>query len=428
MTPAGEPGRGTMHIGKPSVEGTHVGETQAAVIGGGPAGLVAALALAHAGVPTVLVARHDASRGHDCDGAAGNLADNRTTALLDSSVAMLDRLGIWDSCRGNAAPLRTLRIADDTRRLWRAPEVCFEAAEIGLEAFGWNIANAHLVSALWARTGDMPGLAHVNGEAQAIDIHNDSVTIRPTDGPPLRCRIVIGADGRNSICRAAAGISVTSRAIPQTALTFTLKHTRAHHDVSTEFHTEEGPFTLVPLPGLRSSLVCVVSTAAAQWLEALDGDTLDREIERRSHSILGKIRIEPGRGVFPLRVAIANRFAARRVALVGEAAHLLPPIGAQGLNLGLRDGFTLAGITAEIYRAHGDIGSDAVMTEYERRRRPDVASRGFAVDLLNRSLLSDFIGVQGLRGLGLYALSRIGPLRRTVMREGVAPRPRRHHQ
>jgi len=141
----------------------------------------------------------------------------------------------------------------------------------------------------------------------------------------------------------------------------------------------------VPLPGLRSSLVGVIANAEAERLAALAGAALDAEIERRSHSILGKTRVEPGHGAFAMALATANRFAGNRVALVGEAAHLIPPIGAQGLNLGLRDAVTIA------------------------------------VDLLNRSLLSDLLAVQGLRGLGLYALDRIGPLRRAAMREGVSP-------
>ena len=233
-------------------------------------------------------------------------------------------------------------------------------------------------------------------------------------------KIAVGADGRNSICRTAAGISLDSRTYPQTALTFTLAHTRPHHDISTEFHTAEGPFTLVPLPGLRSSLVCVVADDEAERLCALAPAALDAEIERRSHSILGKMHIEPGYGVFPVSIATASRFAANRVALVGEAAHLFPPIGAQGLNLGMRDAVAIAEIAGDIHGRGGDI-ADAIAA-YDRRRRADIASRSVAVDLLNRSLLSDFLAVQGLRGLTLYALDRIGPLRRAAMREGVAPR------
>jgi 2-octaprenyl-6-methoxyphenol hydroxylase len=379
----------------------------AAVIGGGPAGLVAALALAHFQVPTVLVARRPGG------------IDNRTTALIGSSIAALDALGVWERCRAQAAPLRTLRIADDTGRLWRAPQVRFEAAEIGLEAFGWNIENTHLVAALWERAAAMPTLTHAEVAAQSIQIDDAGATVALSDGSSLRCRLAVGADGRNSLCRSAAGIVLDIRTAPQTALTFTLGHGRPHHDISTEFHTAQGPFTLVPLPGLRSSLVCVVAAAEARRLSALSGTALDDEIECRAHSILGKMRVEPGHGAFPLAVATASRMAANRIALVGEAAHLFPPIGAQGLNLGLRDAVTIAEIAGEIHRAGGDIGE--ATAEYDRRRRPDVTSRTIAVDLLNRSLLTDFLPVQGLRGLGLHLLNRVGPLRRAIMREGVAP-------
>src|SRR6266446_845732 len=382
--------------------------TSAAVIGGGPAGLVAALALAHFGVPTVLVA------------PAPGRTDNRTTALMRPSVKALEALGVWSSCRDHAAPLRVMRIVDDTGRLWRAPEVRFEATEIGHEAFAWNIENTHLVAALWDRVTAMPSLTHLPTAAQSVRIGQHGVTAALADGATLDCRIAVGADGRHSICRTAAGISLDSRTYPQTALTFTLAHTRPHHDISTEFHTAEGPFTLVPLPGLRSSLVCVVADDEAERLCALAPAALDAEIERRSHSILGKTHIEPGYGVFPVSIATASRFAANRVALVGEAAHLFPPIGAQGLNLGVRDAVAIAEIAGDIHRRGGDV-ADAI-TAYDRRRRSDIASRSIAVDLLNRSLLSDFLAVQGLRGLSLYALDRIGPLRRAAMREGVAPR------
>jgi 2-octaprenyl-6-methoxyphenol hydroxylase len=166
----------------------------------------------------------------------------------------------------------------------------------------------------------------------------------------------------------------------------------------------------------------VVAAAEAERLGALTGAALDDEIERRSYSILGKTRVEPGHGAFPMVVATARAFAANRVALVGEAAHLFPPIGAQGLNLGLRDAVTIAEIAGDISRDGGDLGSTTATEEYDRRRRADVRTRTVAVDLLNRSLLSDFLAVQGLRGLGLYVIDRIGPLRRAMMREGVAPR------
>jgi 2-octaprenyl-6-methoxyphenol hydroxylase len=148
---------------------------------------------------------------------------------------------------------------------------------------------------------------------------------------------------------------------------------------------------------------------------------LSVEIERRAHSIFGAMYVESGRGVFPLAIETAHAFARNRVALVGEAAHVVPPIGAQGLNLGLRDAATLAEVVADAHRQKRDIGSADVLAHYDTRRRADVMSRSIAVDVLNRSLLTDFVPAQGVRELSLFLLDRIGPLRRALMREGVTP-------
>jgi 2-octaprenyl-6-methoxyphenol hydroxylase len=381
-----------------------------AVVGGGPAGLTAAVALAGAGVPTALVAGRPAH------------GDNRTTALLAGSVNALAALGVWTACAVAAAPLRTMRIVDATDRLWRAPEVRFEAAEIGLDAFGWNIENRHLVAALQARAAAIAQLLRIDDEACALAIEDDHVAVTLAGGGTLTAKLVVAADGRRSICRAAAGIATESRSYPQTALTFNLGHTRPHRDISTEFHTAQGPFTLVPLRGERASLVCVVAPEEAERIEGLDPVALDAELERRAHSILGKVAAEPGHGVFRLGVETARRFAARRVALVGEAGHVIPPIGAQGLNLGLRDAATIGELVVGARREGADVGGARLIDDYDRRRRADVRSRAAAVDLLNRTLLSDFLPAQSARGLGLYVLDRIGPLRRAMMREGVAPR------
>jgi len=381
-----------------------------AVVGAGPAGLTAAVALAGTGVATALIA-----------GRPRHAPDNRTTMLLAGSVTALDTLGVWTNCRSQAEPLSLMRIIDDTARLLRAPEISFEASEIGLAAFGHNIENRYLTASLMARARDLPALSVIEDDVAEVVIEDAAVTLRLTGDGSLAARLVIGADGRRSLCRAAAGIDTEGWRYPQTALTFNFVHSRPHHGISTEFHTEAGPFTLVPLPGRRSSLVFVVDPADADRIAALPDADLSAEIERRSHSILGKIEVEPGRGVFPLAVETARSFGGRRVALVGEAAHVLPPIGAQGLNLGLRDAATVAELVVAAHRASGDVGADALTARYEHMRRADVTSRTLAVDLLNRSLLSDFLLLQGARGLSFALLHRIGPLRRAAMREGVTP-------
>jgi 2-octaprenyl-6-methoxyphenol hydroxylase len=379
---------------------------EVAVIGGGPAGLVCAIALAAGGADTVLIAPHAEP-------------DHRTTALLASSVTALQTLGVWQACLPDAAPLKRLRIVDDTRRVFRAPEVSFDAAEIGLDAFGHNIENRHLLAALEARAAALK-LPRVAVAALAIKPDADGVGIDYADGS-LRVRLAVGADGARSPSRAAAGLATRRRTYAQTALTLNLSHARPHNDTSTEFHTESGPFTLVPLPGRRSSVVCVLDPAHAAELAAMNDTALSAEIERRAHSLFGTMRVEPGRGVFPLAIETAAAFARRRIALVGEAAHVVPPIGAQGLNLGLRDGATLAEIVADARRDRRDVGTAEVLARYDSQRRADATARAVAVDLLNRSLLTDFIPAHGVRGLALYLVERIGPLRRALMREGVAP-------
>jgi 2-octaprenyl-6-methoxyphenol hydroxylase len=379
---------------------------EVAVIGGGPAGLVSAIALNAAGVDVLLIAPQPSH-------------DHRTTALLAGSVTALATLGVWETCLAHAAPLKTIRIVDGTRRLLRAPEVSFTAAEIGLDAFGHNIENRHLLAALYARAQQLK-ITHVPAAALAVASDDTGVTIKLADGV-ARVRLAIGADGARSLCRATAGIGTERRAYPQTALALNLAHERPHHDAATEFHTESGPFTLVPLPGRRSSLVWVLDPARAATLSASSDAELSAEIERRAHSLFGKMRVEGGRSMFPLAVETARPLARARIALVGEAAHVVPPIGAQGLNLGLRDAATLAELVADAARRNVDVGSPDVLARYEKQRRADVTSRRIAVDLLNRSLLTDFLPVQGMRGLSLYLVDRIGPLRRALMREGVTP-------
>jgi 2-octaprenyl-6-methoxyphenol hydroxylase len=379
------------------------------VVGGGPAGLTAAIALASAGVETALVAKPSRE------------PDHRTTALLEGSVRALDTLGVWTHCRGQAAALRTMRIVDATSRLLRAPEIRFDADEIGLDAFGFNIENRFLLDALTVRARALPALRLIEDAAQAVAIDDARVTVTLKTAPPVTARLAIGADGRRSLCRAAAGIETRGQDYPQAALTLNLAHRRPHHDTSTEFHTEGGPFTLVPLPGLRSSLVLVAEPAEVARLAALPDADLAAEIERRSHSILGKIDIEGGRGVFTLAIVTAQRLGARRVALIGEAAHVIPPIGAQGLNLGLRDAATICELVTDARRIGGDVGADELTARYDQMRRADVTSRTLAVDLLNRSLLSDFLPLQSARSLSLFLIERIGPLRRAIMREGVSP-------
>ncbi len=379
---------------------------EVAVVGGGPSGLIAALALASTGAETLLIAPPPQG------------VDRRTTALLDGSIRALVALDVWNLLAEEAAPLKFLRLIDATKRILRAPEVLFDSAELGLEAFGYNIENEWLKQSLLIRCNNSALIRIIESPVVAVEPDDTGITLRFVDSEE-RVSLVAAADGRKSICRRAAGIGTRLRHLPQTAIVLNLEHSVAHNDTSTEFHTESGPFTLTPLRGNRSSLVCVVHTNEARSLSQLDDLELGLEIERRAYSILGKMKVVTERGIFPLGTEIAEYFAARRIALIGEAAHVFPPIGAQGLNLGIRDAAMLAELVAKAKRNSTNVGAEEVLKAYDQRRQGDIRSRSLMVDLANRSLMTDFLPVHAARGLGLYLASRLGVFRRALMRQGL---------
>ena len=385
------------------------------VAGAGVVGLALALGLARTGLSVA------------CVGPAAAARNGRTVALLDGSVRMLSALGVWDDLRDRGAPLARLRIVDATGSLFRAPPVTFGAEEIGLAAFGHNVENADLVDALSAAADAAPGLTRHDGLLSRYRVLDGRVEAELADGSCVGAGLLVAADGARSPTREAAGIGVRLHSYPQVALTAVLEHDRPHRETSTEFHTRQGPFTLVPLPdgasgSHRSSLVWVMTPAEAARRSAIGMERLAAEIEAQSQRLLGGVRVAGPLGRFPLEHRVAERLVGPRLALVGEAAHALPPIGAQGLNLSFRDAATLVDVVGEARRASVDVGSSRVLDRYERARTGDIALRAAGVDALNRNLLSDVLPGAVLRGLGMAAFNAVPFARRAVMRQGLMPR------
>lgn len=389
--------------------------TDVVVAGAGVVGLALALALARSGIGVVLLGPPLLAR------------NGRTVALLDGSVRMLEALGVWPRLRGLTAPLATMRLVDDTNSLFRQPPIDFRAEEIGLPAFGHNVENADLVAALVAEAERAPTLEHRDALLASWAAEPDRVTVRTADGEAIEAPLLVAADGAGSMARRSAGIAVREESYPQTALTTVLHHEAPHGNTSTEFHTRQGPFTLVPLPGSgaapnRSSLVWVMAPGEAERRLRLDRRAFDREVERRSQPLLGRVESQGAVGRFPIRRLVADRLTGDRVALAGEAAHALPPIGAQGLNLSLRDAAGLVDVLADARAAGLDIGSPRALDRYERTRTGDIALRAAGVDVLNKALLSSWLPVDAVRGVGMAVLSRLPPMRRALMRQGLMPR------
>ncbi|MBY4607063.1 UbiH/UbiF family hydroxylase [Rhizobium sp. 9T] len=377
-----------------------------AVIGGGLAGMIAAIALARGGRSVALVASVAAKE------------DRRTTALMDQSIRFLDRLTLWDKLRPAAAPLTSMRIIDGTDRLLRAPTTTFRAPEVGLDAFGYNFPNKALIEILEQAVAGEGNISRFTDMAESIELSAERVSITLAGGETFAADFAVGADGRGSKLRETSGIGVRNWSYPQSAMVLNFTHSLPHQNISSEFHTKHGPFTQVPLPGNRSSLVWVQDPAEAAARMELPLAELGRLVEAQMQSMLGKVDVEEGVQLWPLSGMMAHRFGKGRIALIGEAAHVFPPIGAQGLNLSLRDIMALVDILCD--RAELPVPADAG-DSFDRKRRADIMTRTASVDLLNRSLLSDFLPVQMLRAAGLHILSAIPPLRNLVMREGIEP-------
>ena len=384
------------------------------VSGGGIAGLITAAAFGSAGYSVTCV---DPTPPITEEGAQGS--DLRTTAFLHPSISVLAAAGLWERLAPHATALQIMRIIDAGGKLSQARLTRdFDASEISDQPFGWNLPNWLLKREISARLAQLQNVRFLPGTGTASLLARDSeALVTLTDGSTVRARLVIGADGRNSAVRQALGIGTRTLRYGQKALAFAVTHERPHENVSTEIHRSGGPFTLVPLPDRdgkpSSAVVWMERGPETARLKALPREDFETALNVRSAGVLGHLTQATRLTEWPIISQIADRFTGPRTALVAEAAHVVPPIGAQGLNMSLADLRALIDLSA------GDPGSAASLAAYERRRRPEAMARLLGIDALNRTSMISARPLRDLRAAALGGLYAVAPIRRVMMRAGL---------
>ena len=394
------------------------------VAGGGIAGLTAAAAFGQAGFSVLCVDPAPPVTEREAQGA-----DLRTTAFLQPAQAMLARAGLWERLAPHAMPLQTMRIMDISGEMEKSRvRRDFDAADISDQPFGWNLPNWLLRREMAARVEEMPNVTFRPGvAATGLFTRTGEARVRLSDRDEARVRLVIAADGRNSPVRQAAGIGARTLRFGQKALAFAVTHPIPHENVSTEIHLRGGPFTLVPLPDHEgkpsSAVVWMEQGREALRLRDLPTEALEATMSARSAWLLGPLSLASQITLWPIISQVADRFAGERLALVAEAAHVVPPIGAQGLNMSLAD---LAALLELAEARPEGLGDPAMLAAYDRKRALDVRMRVAGVSMLNGVSMLGGQPFGALRARGIEALHGIAPIRRGLMRlglgEGNAPR------
>jgi len=388
------------------------------ISGGGIAGLMAAAAFGSAGYSVICADPAPPVTTGDAPGA-----DLRTTAFLQPSIRVLQAAGLWDALAPLATPLQVMRIVD-AGGAQPEPRVShdFDAADVSDQPFGWNLPNWVLRREAVARLNDLPNVQFRPGiAARALFTRETEAIVTQSDGARIRSRMVIAADGRHSPMRKSLDIGVTTTRYGQKALAFAVTHPEPHANVSTEVHRTGGPFTLVPLPDRDgrpcSAVVWMETGPEIDRLRALPRDAFNAEMNTRSAGLFGQLeRITP-LTVWPIISQIADRFAGQRTALMAEAAHVVPPIGAQGLNMSLGD----LGCLLDLARPE-TLGTAAMLDAYHRRRWPEVRLRLAGIDMLNRASMLSAQPLRDARAGALQALYSLTPVRKGLMQLGIGMR------
>ncbi|HQZ12041.1 MAG TPA: FAD-dependent monooxygenase [Devosia sp.] len=380
----------------------------AVVVGGGLTGLAAAVAVARAGLDTL----HLAPKGPP---------DRRTSALMLPSVDYLKSAGLLDDPASIGHPLTQIRIIDATGRLIRAPETLFDATEFDMPAFGWNLPNVRLTEAFEAARTALPNLAVREATVTSIQREpSGDWRLTLNDGSTLTTQLLVAADGKKSLLRDSAGFVAREHRFTQSALVCDLELGRPLGGASVEFHYPQGPWTLVPAGGNRANLVWIDDHDVLKAAQGTGEAGLRATFLEKSQRLFGDIRLVTPSFIFPLSTLGVEQAGRDGIVLVGEAAHAFPPIGAQGLNLGLRDVADLAESLAS--RTTGPGWASRLSDEYSHRRSADLARTGSMVDALFRSLLSGMLPTQALRATGLWALKLAPALRRQAFGIGMGNR------
>lgn len=387
------------------------------ISGGGIAGLTAAAAFGTAGFDVICVDPAPPITDRNATGA-----DMRSTAMLQPARQVLENAGVWATLAPHAAPLQIMRIIDAGGEI-AEPRVTreFDAAEISDQPFGWNFPNWLLRRALVERLDALNTVDFRPGTGTtSLFTRTASAKVGLTDGSKIATRLVIAADGRDSPMRQAADIDVRTRRYGQKALAFAATHPIPHGNVSTEIHRTGGPFTLVPLPdhdGLPSSAIVWMDDGPAVIKRAqMDIAAFEAEMTERSCALLGPLTLASPRNVWPIISQHATRLSGERIALLAEAAHVMPPIGAQGLNMSLQDLATLLEL-AEAERA--SLGNATMLDAYHKARFGDIQLRVNGIDVLNRVSQANTPLARDARARGLDALYAMAPVRKMLMQMGL---------
>ena len=380
------------------------------IIGGGHSGLLLALALERHGMGSTVV---DAE---NIDHVLNAPFDGRALALMQGSKQVFDALGLWQDFSDIATPIDGVQVTD----VGTGGAISYDAKEVGGEAFGYGIETRLLRQRLLELVLERSTIRQIAScRLDMLERNADGLRLTFDDGRVMASSLVIGADGRRSTVRRLTGIGVDRIDYGQTAITFAFRHAEPHGHHVREFMSDAGPLALLPIGENLCSVTWIERPERAEALMAASQDELLDALETRQMKALTPLEILGRPTAFPLSAETARTFASPRVALVGDAAHGLHPIHAQGWNLGVRDVAALAEVLVDAARAGADLGAGDTLRRYARWRDGDARMILGLTDGLNRLFSTDFIPAKLLRRTGLAVVDKLAPVKGWLMRRGM---------